>query len=56
MHLTDNNPFGSVDDEGTIGGHERNVAHVHILLFDVLDRARPGFFVNIKYDQTQCHL
>ena len=53
VHLRDDNAFGAVDDEGAVIGHERNVAHVDILLLDVLDRLGAGFFVDIEYDQAQ---
>src|SRR5690606_23691607 len=37
VQLGNDHPLGTVDDEGTVLGHERNFAHVHFLLFDVLD-------------------
>ena len=56
MHLRDNDTLGAVDDKGAVHGHERNVAHVDVLLLDVLYRLRAGFFVDIEHDQTQRHL
>ena len=56
MHLRDDDALGAVDDEGAVIGHERNVAHVDVLLLDVLDRARAGLFVDIEHDETQRHL
>src|SRR5579859_6912000 len=56
MHLRDDDPLGAVDDEGAVVGHERNVAHVDILLLDVLDRFGAGLLVDIEYDQAQRHL
>ncbi len=56
MHLRDDDALGTVDDEGAVIGHERNVAHVDILLLDVLDRARAGLLVDIEHDQPQRHL
>ena len=37
VHLGDDDPLGAVDDEGALLGHERDVAHVDVLLLDVLD-------------------
>ena len=56
MHLRDDDALGAVDDEGAVHGHERNVAHVDVLLLDVLDRLRAGLFVDIEHDQAQRHL
>ena len=56
MHLRDDDALGAVDDEGAVIGHERNVAHVDILLLDVLDRLGAGLFVDIEHDQAQRHL
>ncbi len=56
VHLGDDHPLGAVDDEGALVGHERNVAHVDVLLLDVLDRAGAGFFVRLEHDQAQLDL
>ncbi len=56
VHLRNDNALRTVDDEGAVIGHERNVAHVDILLLDVLDRTRARFFVDIEHDQPQRHL
>ena len=56
MHLRDDDALGAVDDEGAVVGHERNVAHVDILLLDVLDRLGAGLLVDIEHDQAQRHL
>ena len=56
MHLRNDDALGAVDDEGAVHGHERDVAHVDVLLLDVLDRLRTGFFVDIEHDQAQRHL
>ena len=56
VHLRNDDALGAVDDEGAVVGHERNVAHVDILLLDVLDRTRGGFLVDIEHDQPQRHL
>ena len=56
VHLRDDHALGAVDDEGAVVGHERNVAHVDILLLDVLHRLGAGFLVDIEHDQPQRHL
>src|SRR5216684_3168640 len=56
VHLRDDHPLGAVDDEGAVIGHERNVAHVDILLLDVLDRLCARLFVDIEHDEAQRHL
>ena len=56
VHLRDDDALGAVDDERAVVGHERNVAHVDILLLDVLDRTRARLFVDIEHDQPQRHL
>ena len=56
VHLRDDDALGAVDDEGAVHGHERDVAHVDVLLLDVLDRLGAGFLVDIEHDQAQRHL
>ena len=56
VHLRNDHALGAVDDEGAVVGHERNVAHVDILLLDVLDRTRAGLLVDIEDDEAQRHL
>ena len=56
VHLRNDHALGAVDDERAVVRHERNVAHVDILFFDVLDRTRAGFLVNIEDDEAQRHL
>ena len=56
MHLRDDDALGAIDDEGAVIGHERDVAHVDILLLDVLDRFGAGFLVDIEHDQAQSDL
>ena len=56
VHLRDDDPLSAVDDERAVVGHERDVAHVDILLLDVLDRARAGLLVDIEHDEAQRHL
>ena len=56
MHLRDDDALGAVHDERTVVGHQRDVAHVDILLLDVLHGAGAGLFVDIEHDQPQRHL
>ncbi len=56
MHLRDDDALGAVHHEGAVHGHERNVAHVDVLLLDVLDGAGAGFFIDIEHDEAQRHL
>ena len=56
MHLRDDDALGAIDDEGAVIGHERDVAHVDILLLDVLDRFGAGFLVDIEHDEAQSDL
>lgn len=39
MQLRNNNPFCTVDNKGTVISHERDLAHVHFLFFDVFNGA-----------------
>ncbi|MGY3367081.1 hypothetical protein ACVWZL_004206 [Bradyrhizobium sp. GM2.4] len=52
VHLRDDDALGAVDDEGAVHRHERDVAHVDVLLLDVLDRLRAGFLVDIEHDEA----
>ena len=56
VHLGNDHALGAVDDEGAVGGHERHVAHVHVLLLDILDRFSAGVLINFKHDEAQRHL
>ena len=56
VHLRDDDALGAVDDEGAVHRHERHVAHIDVLLLDVLDRAGAGLLVDIEHDQAQRHL
>src|SRR5208337_4997929 len=52
VHLGNNNALGSVYDEGTIGRHERDIAHVNVLLLDVAHGARAGLLIDVEGDQA----
>ena len=56
MHLRNDDALGAVDDEGAVRGHERHVAHVHVLLLDVLDRLGLGLRIDVEHDEAQRHL
>ena len=56
VHLRNDDALRAVDDEGAVRRHERHVAHVDVLLLDVLDRLRAGILVHIEHDQAQRHL
>ena len=55
VHLRDDDALGAVDDEGAVHGHEGHIAHIDILLLDVLDRFRAGVGIDIEHDQAQSH-
>ncbi len=56
VHLRDDHALGAVDDEGALVRHERDVAHIDVLLLDVLDRPGARFFLGLKDDQAQLDL
>ncbi len=56
MHLRDDDALGAVHDERTVVGHQRDVAHIDILLLDVLHGAGAGLFIDIEHDEAQRHL
>ena len=55
VHLRDNYPLCAIDDKCTIAGHQRHIAHIYILFFDIADRFRAGILVNLPNNQTQGH-
>ena len=56
VHLRDDDALGAVDDEGAVRRHERHVAHIDVLLLDVLDRLRGGVGIDVEHDEAQRHL
>ena len=56
VHLRHDHALGAVDDEGALVRHERDVAHVDVLLLDVLDRTGSRFLVGLEHDQAQLDL
>ena len=53
VHLRNDDPLGSVDDERAVHRHQGHVSHIDILLLDVLDRPCGGVGIDIEYDQAQ---
>ena len=56
VHLRDDDALGAVDDEGAVRRHERHVAHVDVLLLDILDGLRLRLGIDVEHDQAQRHL
>ncbi len=56
VHLRDDHALGAVDDEGAVLRHEGHVAHVDVLLLDVLDGLRARVWIDIEHDKPQRHL
>ena len=56
VHLRDDHALRAVDDEGAVHRHERHVAHVDVLLLDVLDGLGAGIGIHIEHDEAQRHL
>jgi hypothetical protein len=56
VHLRDDDALGAVDDEGAVRRHERHVAHVDVLLLDVLDGLRLRLRIDVEHDEAQRHL
>src|SRR5690606_24626104 len=55
VHLRDDYPLRTVDDEGPVLGHERYIAHVDVLLLDALDLAGSRVIVDFPNDQADGH-
>ena len=53
VHLRDDDALGAVDDEGAVLRHQGHVAHVDVLLLDVLDRLGLGVGIDIEHDQAE---
>ena len=52
VQLADHDALGTVDDEGTVVRHERDLAEKDLLLLDVADGLRAGVLVGIPDDQA----
>ena len=53
VHLRNDHALGTVTDKGAFFGHQRNIAHIDILFFDVVNGFGPGSFIGIPNHQTQ---
>src|SRR4030095_14665166 len=56
MQLADDNSLGPVYDEGSVFGHERNIAEVDFLLLDIADRLSFRLAVFVPHDQSHRNL
>ena len=45
MQLRDNDALSAINDKRAVVCHERNFAHVNVLLFDVFNRLRRRFLI-----------
>ena len=52
MQLADDHPFGSVNDEGSLLGHQRYRAKVNFLFFYVPDIGNTGLGIDIIDHQS----
>ena len=55
MQLRHDNAFGTVNDKGTVVGHERQFAHENFLFLDVLDNLAARRRCLVINDQTRQH-
>ena len=46
----------AVHNERPLVGHERDITHIDVLLFDVLDGARARIIINVEHNETHLHL
>ncbi len=53
MHLGNDNPFGTVNDESALISHKRHIAHIDALFLDIENRFRLGIRIHFKHDQAQ---
>ena len=56
MQLRDDDAFRSVDDEGSVLGHQRNLAEIHRLHLDVRDRALVRIRIDVPNHKAHHHL
>ena len=56
MELGDDDALGTIDDEGTVFRHQRDLTKVDLLLFDITDRLIARLLVGIPNDQSDDHL
>jgi len=53
VHLADDDALGPVDDEGAVVGHERDIAHVDVLLLDIDEALGLGLAVDLEGRQLR---
>ncbi len=53
MHLGNDNPFGTVNDESAFIGHQRHIAHIDALFLDIENRFCLGIRIHFEHDQAQ---
>ncbi len=56
VHLRNDNTLGTIHNEGTLVGHQRDVTKINILFLDVLDRLGTRVLIGFEHDQTQLDL
>src|SRR5690606_38608361 len=56
VHLADDDALGAVDDERAVHRHERHVAHIDVLLLDILDGFRARILIDVEHDEAQRNL
>ena len=52
VQLADDDSFSPVNDEGSVFGHERDLAEIDLLLLDITNRLNPGLLVYIPGNQA----
>ena len=55
MHLRNDHAFRAVNDKSAVFRHQRHVAHIDILFFDVADGTGSRVFIDVPHNQAQRH-
>ena len=53
VHLRNDDTLGTIENKRTFVRHQRNVAHIDVLLLNVVNGLGAGSLVGIPDDQTQ---
>ena len=56
VHLRHDHALGTVHDEGTLVCHQRDIAEIDVLFFNVAHRTGLRVFIDIKNDETKLDL
>ena len=56
MQLRHDDPLGTIDDESSVLGHQRDISEIDFLFFDVPDALDSGLRVLVPDDQPDRHL